>query len=300
MDRPQLPDDLPTPTWQDKEYGIALYRGDCLDVMPGLPLGVVDLTVTSPPYDNLRTYEDSLVWNDSVWRSVIQNLWHVTKECGVVVWVVGDATIDGSETGTSFKQALYAMECGFNLHDTMLYHKDNYMVLTHRRYEQEFEYIFAFSKGAPAKFNPLMKKNKLAGRTYNTKRPRQYDKNAMRHNRDETRVHKEESQRGNIFNYIVGAGGCVADHPAMFPYQLAEDQILTWCDPFDITLDPFTGSGTTGVACVNLDRAFIGIEREPKYFDIAVERISQAIIDKQDGPLFATHVPGQMEIKVQS
>ena len=105
---------------------IELHNGDCLEVMPSIQSGTVDLTVTSPPYDNLRTYEGSLEWNEGIWKQVLEQLYRVTKQGGVVVWVVGDATIKGSETGTSFKQALYAKEIGFNLHDTMIWQKPNY------------------------------------------------------------------------------------------------------------------------------------------------------------------------------
>ena len=132
-----------------------IYLGDCLEVMKGFPDNIIDLTVTSPPYDNLRTYNDSLLWNEDVWKAVLQQLYRVTKQGGVVVWVVGDATIKGSETGTSFKQALYAKEVGFNLHDTMIYQKQFYLPLTHNRYEQEFEYMFVFSKGDTKTFCPI-------------------------------------------------------------------------------------------------------------------------------------------------
>ena len=142
-----------------------IYNEDCLEGMKKMDDGCVDLTVTSPPYDNLRTYgkEIDKIWCEDIWKKVISELYRVTKEGGVVVWVVGDATINGSETGTSFKQALWAMECGFNLHDTMIYQKQTYAPLTHRRYEQEFEYMFVFSKGKPKSFNPIMVPCKYAG-----------------------------------------------------------------------------------------------------------------------------------------
>src|SRR5690554_5708832 len=145
-----------------------LYLGDCLEVMRDMSDGSVDLTVTSPPYDNLRTYNGSLNdWTPEKWQAIIRELFRVTKQGGVVVWVVGDATINGSETGTSFRQALYAMECGFRLHDTMIYTKSSYMPLTHNRYEQAFEYMFAWAKGKPKAFNPLMVPSVTAGTTRN-------------------------------------------------------------------------------------------------------------------------------------
>ena len=145
--------------------------GDCLDRMKEIANNSIDLTVTSPPYDNLRTYKDSLEWNEDVWKAVLKELYRITKDGGVVVWVVGDATVKGSETGTSFKQALWAMECGFRLHDTMIYRKTNYIPLTHNRYEQAFEYMFVFSKGKPSSFNGIRvecktKGSKTKGRTF--------------------------------------------------------------------------------------------------------------------------------------
>ncbi len=136
-----------------------IYNENCLDTMARMPDNFIDLTVTSPPYDNLRTYNDNIdeSWGEHVWKPIIKELYRVTKDGGVVVWVVGDATINGSETGTSFRQALYAMDCGFNLHDTMIYQKNGPAYPANdksNRYSQIFEYMFVFSKEIP-------KKNKL-------------------------------------------------------------------------------------------------------------------------------------------
>ena len=144
---------------------IKLIHNDCIQAMQQMEAGSIDLTVTSPPYDNLRTYEGSLQWNEGIWKRVLEQLYRVTKQGGVVVWVVGDATIKGSETGASFKQALYAKEIGFNLHDTMIYQKmgtgacgSNYA------YWQSFEYMFVFSKGRPKSVNRIRDKvNKRNG-----------------------------------------------------------------------------------------------------------------------------------------
>ena len=132
-----------------KTDNYTLLFGDCLERMKEIPDGSVNLTVTSPPYDNLRTYKDSLVWNEHIWKDVLRELYRTTKDGGVLVWVVGDSSIGGGETGTSFKQALYAMECGFTLNDTMIYQKPNRRPRQYRaqRYEQCFEYMFVFLKG---------------------------------------------------------------------------------------------------------------------------------------------------------
>jgi len=251
--------------------GGEVYLGDCLEIMPSIQDKSIDMVLTSPPYDNLRTY-GGFVFD---FENTARELFRVTKDGGVVVWVVGDATINGSETGTSFKQALYFKEIGFNLHDTMIYRKINYIPLTHKRYEQEFEYMFIFSRGKPKTFNPITKLNKLAGKSYNTKRPRDYDGHSIRHNTDRELVYKEFGIKGNIFDYIVGAGSERTNHPAPFPLQLAIDHIISWSNEGDTILDPFSGSGTTGVACHNLKRNYILIEKEPKYYDIILKRLSE-------------------------
>ena len=94
--------------------------------MARMPDGFIDLTVTSPPYDNLRAYSGY----SFDFEAVAKELYRVTKQGGVVIWVVGDATIKGSETGTSFRQALFFKEIGFNLHDTMIYAKNSYVPLS--------------------------------------------------------------------------------------------------------------------------------------------------------------------------
>jgi DNA modification methylase len=251
---------------------VELHLGDCAQIMKTMPSYSIDLTVTSPPYDNLRTY-NGFVFD---FEAIAKELYRLTKPGGVVVWVVGDATVNGSETGTSFKQALYFKEIGFNLHDTMIYRKVNYIPLTHKRYEQEFEYMFILSKGVPFIFNPIQKINKTAGIEYKTGRPHIYDGHAMRNNRDEKYITAKTSQHGNVFEYIVGTGDDLLNHPAPFPEDLARDHILSWSNPDDIVFDPMTGSGTTGKMAVKYQRNFIGIEISQEYLAIAEKRIHDA------------------------
>ncbi len=234
-----------------------------------LPDESIDLTVTSPPYDNLRKYK-GFTWD---FEGVAKELFRVTKIGGVLVWVVNDATINGSETLTSFKQAIYFKEIGFNVHDTMIYNKTNYIPLTHNRYEQEFEYMFVFSKQKPKTFNPIKVPTKNGGKSYNPKRPRDYDGHSMRHNRDEKLKYKMDKIKGNIFQYVVGAGSDRTNHPAPFPEKLAEDHILSWSNEGDVILDPFFGSGTTGKMAKKNKRNYIGFELSQEYCDIAVERL---------------------------
>ena len=247
-----------------------IYNEDCLEGMKRIPDGFVDLTVTSPPYDNLRTYK-GFEWD---FEGVANELYRVTKQGGVVVWVVGDATINGSETGTSFRQALYFKEIGFNLHDTMIYAKKNPIPLTHNRYEQYFEYMFVFSKSKPKTFNPLLIKCKTSG-SYTHQRKTGRVKEAATRNRDEITVTKTEKQRGNIWEYVIGGKkGETGNHPAPFPEQLAQDHIISWSNEGDVVLDPFMGSGTTAKMALLNNRNFIGFELSEEYCKIANERLS--------------------------
>lgn len=259
---------------------IDLMLGDCLEKIKNVSNEIIDLTVTSPPYDNLRTYNgNNLQWGEHVWKAIIQDLYRVTKQGGVVVWIVGDATIKGSETGTSFKQALWAKECGFNLHDTMIWNKPNYapMYPSVKRYDLNFEYMFVWSKGQPKSWNPIKDKPKKES----TKSRERYKtsfakKDGGRYTSNTTANYNEFCKRDTIWIIPNGQKRGIG-HPAPFPEKLAHDHILSWSNERDTVLDPFMGSGTTGVACKNLNRDFIGIELDPIYFEIAQKRISSAI-----------------------
>lgn len=258
-----------------KNDKVWLMQGDCLERMKELPDGSIDLTVTSPPYDNLRTYNgNNELWGEHVWKAAIKDLYRVTKDGGVVVWIVGDATINGSETGTSFRQALWAMECGFRLHDTMIWNKGGFSAVGALavRYGPVFEYMFVLSKGAPNTFNPIKDRpNKNAGKSvFGTIRQADGSTKPM----SKTMTIKEYGQRFNVWE--MGPQRQTGGHPAPFPEAIAHDHIISWSNPGDTVLDPFMGSGTTGVACINTNRNFIGIELDQGYFDIACKRIEDA------------------------
>jgi len=252
-----------------------LYHGDCLDILPTIEAGSVDLVVTSPPYDNLRTYNGSLEWSFDIFKDIALQLQRVLKSGGVIVWVVGDATIKGSETGTSFRQALYFKDLGLNLHDTMIYQKADYIPKTHNRYEQCFEYMFILSKGKPNKFNGIKDKpNKWAGSNFHGTW-RDKDGTMKRSSGHNKKVISAFGLRPNIWN-IIPVKSSKSKHPAIFPIDIPRDHIISWSNEGDIVLDPFLGSGTTGVACKNLNRRFIGIEKDKQYFNLAKKRINQA------------------------
>jgi site-specific DNA-methyltransferase (adenine-specific) len=263
---------------------IKLIYGDCLQKIKDIENNSIDLTVTSPPYDNLRSYNgNNSNWSSESWKQIISDLFRITKKGGVVVWVVGDATIKGSETGTSFKQALFAMDCGFNLHDTMIYYK-NSLPKNHNRYEQDFEYMFVFSKGKPKTFNPIRipcdypepetaRKNSFFSETI--------EKNRSARSLKERKPVGIDKIKGNIWKINTGAGHSTMDkyafkHPAIFPEKLARDHIISWSNEGDTVFDPFMGSGTTGKIAKILNRKFVGIEIEEDYFRIALRRIHEA------------------------
>ena len=250
-----------------------IYNMDCLEFMKTLPDKCIDMTLTSPPYDNLRDYKGY----SFDFENIAKELFRITKHGGVVVWVVGDATVNGSETGTSFKQALFFKECGFNLHDTMIYHKRP-KPLTHNRYEQHFEYMFVFSKGRPKTFNGIKDvKNKHFGEkissTTREKDGKTYDSNAKKTGK----VISEFGLRGNVWFYEVGKGKGTLDdiweHPATFGEGLATDHILSWSNEGDIVFDPMCGSGTTCKMAQILKRKWIGSEISAEYCKIAEDRI---------------------------
>ena len=244
-----------------------IYNENCLDTMKSMPDDFVDLIVTSPPYDNLRSYEGY----SFDFENIANSIYRIMKKGGMVIWVVADATINSSETGTSFRQALYFKSIGFNLHDTMIFQKRNYIPLTHNRYEQSFEYMFAFGKGIPKTFNPIRIPCKCKGRLDHRgeKRSRHYDdKQAVRvKNRDEYTKVRDTKLHGNIFEYSIGSSR--KGHPAPFPLKLAMDQIISWSNSGDLVYDPFLGSGTTAVACKMLNRNYIGSELSSSYIEIA-------------------------------
>jgi DNA modification methylase len=240
-------------------------QGDCLEVMKGMAENSIDLTVTSPPYDNLRDYNGYTF----DFEGIAKELYRVTKEGGVVVWVVGDATIKGSETGTSFKQALFFKEVGFNLHDTMIWTKlGGGAVGSNLCYTQNFEYMFVFSKGRPKSINLIRDlENGNFGKGSGIHQGRRKKDGTIK---IEVRKAPSEYSKRNNHWYIPPQKG---EHPAVFPEKLAEDHILTWSNEGDTILDPMAGSGTTLKMAKKNNRNYIGIEISQEYIDIINKRL---------------------------
>jgi len=255
-----------------------LIHGDCREYLFTCEPDSIDLTVTSPPYDNLRTYNNSSTWGWAEFAAVAAGLWRVTKPGGVVVWVVGDATIKGSETGSSFKQALFFKECGFNLHDTMIWEKTGCRYPEVNRYYPIFEYMIILSKGKPRITNLISdRKNKYVGSKVARKRSiRTIDGDVVENSafkNEKDRKIKPYGVRYNLWRLNVSACEGSKKHPATFPEKLAHDHIISWSNEGDTVFDPFMGSGTTGKMAKQLNRDFIGIEIDKEYFEIAKQRI---------------------------
>ena len=255
-----------------------IYNADCVEFMKTIDNESIDITITSPPYDNLRKYE----WYSFDFEWTAKELYRITKEWWVVVWVVNDATIDWSESWTSFRQALYFKEVWFNLHDTMIYEKNTSTFpakRTSNRYTQIFEYMFVFSKGKPKTAKLICDKKNIRWwvTTWGVSHNRNSDDKLVPTDKKTTIA--EYSPRNNIWQYKVWRSAnhwqwWVSDHPAVFPIQLVKDHLLSWSNEWDTVLDCFMWSWTTALACRELNRNFIWIEISPKYCEIANKRIS--------------------------
>lgn len=262
-----------------------IWNEDCLDTMDFMLNDSVDLTVTSPPYDNLRTYNGYCF----KFEEVARELYRVTKPGGVVVWVVGDATVECSESGTSFRQALYFKECGFNLHDTMIYMKDNPPpVGGSLRYYQSFEYCFVLSKGKPSTFNPIVEPRRNKWEDRRTVRTRPVTRNKAGVFTEKTIVVADHVRLQNVWSYVVSGGSVATEmyahqHPAIFPEALARDHIISWSNEGDLVFDPFNGSGTTGKMAVALGRNFIGSDVSSEYVELATRRMLESIANSDGG-----------------
>lgn len=246
-----------------------LIVGNCVDVMRNWPEGIIDLTITSPPYDKLRDYKGY----EFPFEEIADELYRVTADGGVVVWVVGDR-INGGRSLTSFRQAIYFQEIGFSAHDVMIYQKKNTPFMRSNAYTNAYEMMFVLSKGKPKTFNALKEPTRRHGMEMLT-----HNKLPDGINKKKLGELKKEKTRTNIWSYAVGLGGTTRDkiafqHPAVFPEKLAKDHIESWSNSGDLVLDPMCGSGTTGKMALSNDREFIGIDISAEYIEIARERLT--------------------------
>jgi len=265
--------------WPDDFINKVIY-GDCLEVMKEMPDECVDLVVTSPPYDDIREYGGYSFEFEFMAKELIRTL----KKGGVIVWVVGDSTINESESGTSFVQALTFKKFGLNLHDTMIYKKNGPSYPSRNKYYQVFEYMFILSKGRPKTFNPIKdRKNKWYGQKFSSKRTRRTKAGELKDGPWDISEGGPFGIRFNIWKYNTGAGYSTKDeiayqHPAIFPEKLAEDHILSWSNEGEIIMDPMCGSGTTCKMAHLAKRKFIGIDINLDYCKIAEKRLAQGVL----------------------
>jgi DNA modification methylase len=254
-----------------------IFNESCLDTMIRMKDNSIDLVVTSPPYDSLRTYGNDVdqTWGDSVWKPVISEICRVIKEGGVIVWIVKDATIKGSETGTSFKQALHAIDCGLRLHDTMIWDKGSFQAGDLSvRYGQSIEYMFVFSKGKPSTFNPIRDRRNVVQGT--RKKPTVRLKNGSTKAQDSYITHNVYGIRKCIWTVPPCRSSIErTGHPAQMSEGLAHDHIISWSNEGDIVYDPFLGLGTTAKMAKLTRRKYLGSEINEDYFKISQKRLSQ-------------------------
>lgn len=252
-----------------QEYLDTIECIDCVEGMKKLPENSIDLTITSPPYDELRDYRG---YNFD-FENIARGLYRVTKKGGIVVWVVGDKVKKGNRSLTSFRQAIFFQELGFNVHDVMIYRKKNTPFMRSNGYTNCFEFMFVFAKDKPKVFNPIKSRTVRQGFEMMP-----HNKGADGVNKKILKELKGEKTLTNIWEYAVGLGGTTSDriafeHPAVFPEKLVEDHILSWTNEGDIVYDPMCGSGTTCKMAAKNSRHHIGHDISQEYIDIAKKRV---------------------------
>jgi DNA modification methylase len=247
---------------------LMILQGDAAVLLKDFNDNCIDLTVTSPPYDNLRTY-GGYSFN---FENISRELYRVTKDGGIVVWIINDSSLDGDESGTSFKQVIQFKDIGFKLHDTMIYAKTGIASPHPNRYHQIFEFMFILSKGKLKTFNPIIDRHNIGFKRVITGKTRRTDDILSE------RIGYKISEYGLRYNiWVYHSGGENLEHPATFPQALAEDHIKSWSNEGDLILDPFSGSGTSCIAAHKLNRKWIGIEINPEYVALSKKRLTPYI-----------------------
>ena len=268
------------------------HNESCLVTMRSMPNNFIDLTITSPPYDDIRNYNNKIgkisdEYNgySFPFEDIAKELYRVTKKGGVVVWVVNDSMDKGSESLTSFRQALFFKEIGFNVHDTMIYRKLNPVPNAGTRYQQMFEYMFVFSKGKPKTTNIELRERSNKCNDKRVYRKKKFSRNKDGDFNENDYFVKEMVPDYNIWDFYVGGGNTTNDkvafkHPAIFPEELVRRHILSWSNEGELIYDPFMGSGTTSKMAIITKRNYVGSELSKEYCDIETERLLQ--MNKED------------------
>lgn len=270
---------------------IILYNNDCLNVLQSFDNESIDLFLCSPPYDDIRTYNNELEWNFKIFKSIANEMFRTLKQGGRIVWVVGDQTKDGTESDTSFIQSRYFTKRLGLRKETMIYNRVSPFPMS-EYYNQDFEYMFVFTKGKGKTFNRLKEPKSIKSIKRNENAPsytyRQKDGTTKKATgkaieRLKKSYDPSNTEKGMSNVWTLGKGYMVSstdhiafNHPATFPEELVRRHILSWTNENDIVCDPFSGSGTTGKLCIKLNRKFIGIEKVSKYFnEIMIPRLNK-------------------------
>lgn len=253
------------PTYEDEANGIRLYRGDCLEVMKHLP--IVDMVLTDPPYGTTACKWDSVIPFEPMWCRLKQ----LTEKGSVIALTASQP----------FTSALVMSQPKLFKHEWVwIKNRGSNFANTVREPMKEHESVLIFSGGSWT-YNKQMQERAASGAArarydvgYNSKARDTYQKFEGREHHKINNLRVPSSwQRFNI-----AAGKEKTKHPTQKPVALMEYLIKTYTNEGDTVLDFTMGSGTTGVACVNTGRKFIGIELDEGYFEIARNRIEEALI----------------------
>lgn len=248
--------------------------GDAVETLSELEDESIHLTVFSPPYDDIRDYNKK--WNLD-YEALGSELNRVTVDGGVCAVVIGDGTKNFAKSLTTFRWAInWCDNCDWKLFECCIYKRHgNPGAWWTKRFRVDHEYILIFFKGKKPRFfnkEPLKVDSIHAGKRFSgTDR---LTNGGFK--RIEPKPVNKRKCRGTIWNYSTSnteGNKIKLKHPATYPDQLASDLIKCFSDKGDIVLDPMSGSGTTCVMANKLNRRYLGIEINPEYRDIAVNRL---------------------------
>ena len=236
-----------------------VYLGDCLEVMKEISDGSVDMILADLPYGTTQNKWDTIISFDSLWK----NYWRALKPNGVIALTASQP----------FSSALVMSQPKYFKHEWIwIKNRGSNFANTVREPFKEHEQVLIFSKGKWI-YNKQMQERSGSGADRV-----KYDFNTITESEnyrkfDRTSDSKDKKLRvpssWQKFNTQVGL------HPTQKPIALFEYLIKTYTNEGEIILDNVAGSGTTAIACINTNRNYILIEKEKKYYDIIIKRISE-------------------------
>ena len=248
--------------------GITIYHGDCLEIMPTLPASSVDLVLCDLPYGTTACSWDEVIPFERLWQTWTRVL---RRNAAVVL------TASQPFTSRAVLSAVGAFKCSW------VWKKNAGSNFGQVKFQpmKEHEDVLVFApKGRPT-YNPQMQERAEAGKAMVKAGVKSSASDGadvyggLNQGYDNSKCDPEKRYPSSVqlFNRQRGL------HPTQKPVALMEYLIRTYTNPGDTVLDNCMGSGTTGVACVNTGRSFIGIEIEEKYCEIAAKRLSQEVSD---------------------